>query len=132
DPAASGSDPLAAAFASAFVPEGGDLDLREDSTFSGTLLVPMEGSWSAEGDTCALNAERWNGMTAEEYDREWEGGAQMPRRPTAPIRLRLNAGGTRLALLLDDGTTEEHYAYVRDKEAAPRPAAETRDQSGGD
>jgi len=112
-PKASDAEKLAADFASAFVPDGLSLDLRTDGTFTGTVLVPMEGAWSSDGSTCTLNASRWNGMTAPEYDRAWEGGAPGPRRNSEPIRLRISDDGKRLTPLHDDGTLEGHYAYVR-------------------
>ncbi len=73
-------DDMAAAFAKALLGNL-SLELKADKTFSMSIMVPVEGTWSVSGDRLLLKVSKAMGMSVEDLEK----GAASEGKPAADL-----------------------------------------------
>ncbi len=103
-PEAKGDDPaerMALEMAKAFAGSMW-LELRDDGTFTLSMILPIEGTWKRDGSSLSLTPTKFMGMSEADFKKQAAESGGEAKFDSEPMRLDVLADGQTLRLKSDD------------------------------
>jgi hypothetical protein len=116
-PDAKGDDPMAK-FAQALMGNV-SLDLKEDKSFTMTIVIPIEGTWSLQGDVLTLMPTKVMGMTMDEAKKMAESNGKTADKNdmNQPMEFSVSGDGKTLTAIKKSGAKADQGDLVFKKSA---------------